>query len=78
MALNIRDIGKKTNNMEKVLKLGQTEHNTKVSMYKAKSMEADNLYGLTKVLTMDNLLKITFKALENTIGLMVENTKDHG
>jgi hypothetical protein len=39
MALNIRDIGKKTNNMEKALKLGQMEHNIKVSMYKAKSME---------------------------------------
>ena len=64
--------------MEKALKLGQTEHNTKVSMCKAKSMESDNLHGLIKVLTMENLSKITFKAQENTIGLTVENMKDHG
>lgn len=78
MALNIRDLGKKTNNMETAQKLGQMELNTKVSTFKAKSTEWDNLHGLIKVLTMENSLKITFKAQENTIGQMVVNMKGHG
>ena len=78
MALNIKDLGKKTNNMETAQKLGQMELNTKVSTFKAKSTEQDNLHGLIKVLIMENSLKITSKAQENTIGPMVVNMKGHG
>jgi len=51
---NMRVIGKKTSNMETVLKLGQMAQNMTANTSKAKSMVLDDLHGPMVVYSMGN------------------------
>lgn len=52
MALVIKETGRKTNNMVKVTRPGQTEHLTKELTSKVKSMDMDASHGLMAVRMM--------------------------
>ena len=54
MELSMKAIGKKINNMDKVLRLGLTVPGMKVNTCKARSMEKASLLGLMAQLTTVN------------------------
>ena len=78
MELYIKASGKKTNNMEKVQKIGQTVHFTKECILKAKSTAKVILIGLMAAATKVRLLRTTWRATAYTDGLMAECTKANG
>ena len=78
MGPNMKDIGKKINNMVKDQKHGQMAPNMKDNMYKERNTEREDSHGLMEVLIMDCLQKIISKDKESIIGLMAENMTDYG
>ena len=71
---NMKDIGKKINNMVTDWKPGQMAPNTKANTFKEKNMEPEGSHGLMEVPIMVILLKTTSKVKENITGLMEEST----
>jgi len=55
MALDMKENGKKISNTEWVLKPGQMVQNSKVNMYKERSMVKVPSHGLMDLHTLDNL-----------------------
>jgi hypothetical protein len=74
MELNIKDIGKKTNNMVKELKPGLMAPLTMVFMLKARSTGLESSLGQMVVLMTANLLTTTLRDKEFTIGVINEST----
>ena len=75
MALDMRVIGKKINNMEKVLNPGLMVQTTKETTLKVKSMVLECSHGQIKAPMKDNSLKIILKAKVSTSGQTGERTK---
>ena len=69
----MKEIGKKTNNMDKVLRLGLMVPNMMVNMLNVKSMDKVESHGLIARINLVNSKKIIFKVMELTIGLMADN-----
>ena len=61
MEMYMMDTGKMINNMEKVLKHGQTVQVTRVSTLKEENMEGDVSHGLIIALTLETSLKTILK-----------------
>jgi DNA-binding XRE family transcriptional regulator len=59
MERDMRETGKKTNNMEMVLSLGQMVHNTLGNIFWAKKKEEENLNGLMDLYLKENSMIIT-------------------
>lgn len=70
--------GRKINNTEWVLKPGQMAPNSKVSMFKERSMEKVPSHGLMDLPIPDNSLRIIFKEMVSITGQTVENSTAHG
>ena len=78
MALNIKAIGNKINSMGMVSKLGLMEQDMKDNIFKEKSKEKGNLFGLTNLVIKEISQIIISMDMENIFGLMEENLKEHG
>lgn len=78
MVLDMKESGKMTNSMERVLKLGPTKHLTKDFMLREKSTGLVCLHGRTAVLTKAPLSITISKGMVATDGLMEEFTKAAG
>ncbi len=62
MVQDTKEIGKKINNMARVLRPGLMELAMRETTSKAKSMELVDSHGLTVALIQENFKKITLKA----------------
>jgi len=71
--LSTKVTGKRINNTDKVLRPGQMVPSMMVSTYMERSMDKVDSHGLMEAHTLVNLKKITFRVMEHTIGLMVDN-----
>jgi hypothetical protein len=78
MELDMKVIGKRINNMEKVLKLGLMVLHTEATTLKEKSMVTDNSHGQMAALIQGHLLKITLKDKESMSGVMEDAMKENG
>merc|ERR1712086_208497 len=78
MELNTKEIGKRINNMDRVLKPGLMVPSMMVNMYMERSMDKVDSLGLMEAHILDNSKKITFKVTEHTTGLMADNLSDPG
>eukprot|EP00358_Blepharisma_japonicum_P005358 CAMPEP_0202942552 /NCGR_PEP_ID=MMETSP1395-20130829/2769_1 /ASSEMBLY_ACC=CAM_ASM_000871 /TAXON_ID=5961 /ORGANISM="Blepharisma japonicum, Strain Stock R1072" /LENGTH=105 /DNA_ID=CAMNT_0049638951 /DNA_START=442 /DNA_END=759 /DNA_ORIENTATION=- len=70
---DMKGIGKTITSMEKALKLGQTEHDTKESMQAEKSKEEADLNGLMGVIMKETLKIVIFMELGFICGVTEEN-----
>lgn len=70
MDLAMRENGKRTNNMDKVLRDGLMELATQVNTLMVKSMEKESSYGLIRALIQESSLIITLKGTVSMNGLM--------
>lgn len=70
--------GKRINNMVWVLRHGQMVPSSKDNMFKERSMVKELSLGLMDLPIPDNSLRTTFREMESIIGLMEENSMDHG
>ena len=78
MELDMKENGKKISNTEMDLKPGQMAQNSVDNTSKERNTEKVLSLGLTDLLTLDNLLRTTFKEMESITGLMAESSMDHG
>jgi len=78
MELNTKEIGKRINNMDRVLKPGPMVPSMMVNMYMERSMDKVDSLGLMEAHISDNSKKITFKVTEHTTGLTADNLSDPG
>ena len=78
MVLSMMVIGKKISNMDKVSRHGLMVPSMKVTTFMERRTVKVNSPGLTVLLIMDPSKTTTFKAAELIIGLMEENSMDHG
>jgi len=75
---SMMEIGKKTNNMEKVLKHGSTTLNTKVAINLVKNKDKAFISGQTVLNTTESGKKIRLMEWAYTYGMMEENIMDPG
>lgn len=78
MVLNTKDIGKKTNSMDKAKRLGPMELNMKVTMSRAKKTAEVNSDGLMNQHTMANSLTTISTVLVFTFGQILASTTANG
>jgi hypothetical protein len=78
MELSIEVLGKKINNMERVLRLGLMVHLTMDIILMERSMDLVNLLGLTRVSTTGILKKTILKAMASMSGPMEGSSMENG
>jgi hypothetical protein len=78
MALGMKAIGLKINNMEMVSKSGLMEHLMRAYISQERSMDTANSPGLMEVLLQENSLTTTFTEVESMSGLMEESSMASG
>lgn len=78
MVLNMKETGRRTSSMGRVLRHGLMVQNMMVNTYTAKNMVKVDLLGLMVALTSVNFKTIIFRVTEHIIGPMVECLLAHG
>ena len=78
MVLNMKDIGKKTNNMDMEKKFGRMGLSLKETTSMERSREKDNSHGQTRAPTKATFTKIIFMEEEFISGLMIGFTMGLG